>query len=710
MYFLRRLSLGCFVVAGVAIVLDVVVSLFAAGDRTLVSIGLAWQQLAPSSLGSVQQQFGHHVSSHLLRGLLDTPVGAALTLIGLLLFGASRGVRGVALEHETEPQDDPTVASRSSSPRESPPARAPSKDQPRPNTLRAPRSEIASALMACRTAFIGIGLFSGMINILMLTGSMFMLEVYDRVLPSRSVPTLVGLMILAAILFMGMAFLDLIRSRLLVRVGASIDEALSGRVYDAIVRLPLKTGSPSDGLQPLRDLDNIRHFFSGLGPTALFDLPWMPLYLAIIFAFHPVLGLVAGGGALVLVALTVLADLLTQAPTRSATISAMARNAEAESGRRNAEVLAAMGLAERMQLRWQQGNQGYVEGMQRASDVSGGIGALTRALRMLLQSGVLAVGAFLVIHQEATAGIIIAGSILVARALAPVDLAVANWRGFVAARQSYHRLGRLLALLPAQREPMALPPPQNTYAVENVSLAPPGIQRLVVQDVSFRLKRGQRLGIIGASGSGKSSLARALVGVWQPARGKVRLDGATLDQWAPEQLGSYIGYLPQDIELFSGTIAQNICRFDPEVDPDAIVGAAKAADVHGLILSLPKGYDTEIGDHGAALSAGQRQRVALARAMYGNPFLVVLDEPNSNLDAGGEAALTQAIGALSAKGAIVVVISHRPSIMAAMDLALVMNQGRAQAFGPKDEVLSKVLRSAAAPPLKVVPQQSRTPS
>jgi ATP-binding cassette subfamily C protein len=532
-----------------------------------------------------------------------------------------------------------------------------------------------------------------------------MLEIYDRVLPSRSLATLLGLSILAALLFSSQGVLDLIRGRLLVRIGASLDKALSRRVYGAIVRLPLKTGGRGDGLQPLRDLDTVRSFLSGLGPTALFDLPWIPLYVGIVFAFHTLLGVVALSGAILLAGLTLLTELLTTNPTRTATGFVMSRHGLAEASRRNAEVLTAMGMTGRMAERWGATNDGYLENQQSASDVTGGFGAVSRVVRVMLQSGVLAIGAYLVIYQEATAGIIIAGAILTARAFAPVDLAISHWKGFVAARQSWQRLSKLLSLLPEQTNRLQLPPPRKQLSIEGVSVAPPGHERLVVQDVSFALKSGQGLGIIGPSASGKSSLARMLVGVWQPRRGRIRLDGAALDQWLPEALGPHIGYLPQDVELFAGTVAENIARFDSTAEPKAVIAAAEAAGVHDLIVGLGNGYETQIGDEGTGLSAGQQQRLALARALYADPFLVVLDEPNSNLDAEGEAALSAAILRVRERGGIVIVIAHRPSALAGVDCVLVMSQGRAQAFGPRDEVLSKVLRPAAPtpPPLRVVP-------
>jgi PrtD family type I secretion system ABC transporter len=576
-------------------------------------------------------------------------------------------------------------------------------------SINATSSPVAAALSACRGAFAAVGLLTGVINVLMLTGSLFMLQVYDRVLPSRSVPTLVALFALVAALYAFQGILDMTRGRLLVRIGAFLDEQLSTRVYDAAVRLPLRAQSKADGLQSVRDLDQLRSFLSGSGPAALCDLPWMPLYLGLCFVFHIWIGITALAGALVLIALTLATEVLTRAPSKAAVAFGASRMAIAEASRRNAEVLKAMGMIGRLSTMWASANAKYMHHHQHGSDVAGGLAAASRVLRMLLQSAVLAVGAYLAINQEASPGIIIASSILVARALAPVELAIANWKGFVGARQSWGRLSDILALLrQAQKEPMTLPRPAQSLSVENLSIAPPGQQRIVVHDATLALKAGQAVGVIGPSASGKSSLARAIVGVWLPVRGKVRLDGGALEQWSSEALGPHIGYLPQDVELFEGTVAENIARFDPSPEPSAIIAAARAAGVHELVLRLPDGYETSIGEDGMALSAGQRQRIALARALYGDPFLIVLDEPNSNLDAEGEQALTRAIVAARQRGAIVIVIAHRPSALQGVDLVLAMANGSIQAFGPKDQVLRKVLQphqapQAPAPPMKAVP-------
>ena len=564
------------------------------------------------------------------------------------------------------------------------------------------QSELSKALSACRSAFIATAVFSGMSNVLMLTGAIFMLEIYDRVLPSHSVPTLVALIVIAAALYTALGVLDLIRGRILVRVGASLDEAISDRVYDALVCLPLKAGNRGDGLQSLRHLDNLRTFLSGMGPIAFFDLPWIPLYLVICFAFHPLIGITALVGAIILCALTILTEVYTRDSSKQAIGLGASRNSLAETSRRNAEALVAMGMNRRLGARWREANRKFIASQQQTSDVAGGFASTSKVLRMLLQSAVLAVGAWLVINQQATAGIIIAGSILSARALAPVDLAIANWKAFTAARQSWHALNQLLALFPVAAAPMSLPAPSQMLTVDSASAAPPGTQRLVAANINFVLNAGNGLGIIGPSGSGKSSLARLLVGVWQPARGRICLDGAAYDQWAPEALGGHVGYLPQDVELLTGTIAENIARFAPHASSEAVIAAAKAAGVHELIVSMPEGYGTSIGEQGASLSAGQAQRIALARALYGDPFLVVLDEPNSNLDAEGDEALTRAIVGVRARKGIVVVVAHRPSAIAGLDLILAMNQGRQVEFGPKEETLVKVLKRSAPQPLKVV--------
>ncbi len=534
----------------------------------------------------------------------------------------------------------------------------------------------------------------------MLTGSFFMLQVYDRVLPGRSIPTLIALLVLAMVLYLFQSGLDLVRGRISVRIGRYFDERLGIRVFDSVVRLPLKTRGDGDGLQPLRDLDQVRSFLSGGGPTALFDLPWMPIYLGICFLFHFWIGMTALLGALALVGITILTETQTRGPAKAYSRLGVARSALAAEGRRNAEVLQAMGMRRQAALRWQDVNSKYLSAHEQASDVASGLGGLSKFFRSFLQSLVLAVGAALVINQESTAGIIIAGSILTARALAPVEVAIANWKGFIGARQSAHRLDRLLKLLPEEATRLGLPAPKDALVVEQLYVAAPESEKLILSEVSFQLKGGEAVGIIGPSGSGKSTLVRALVGVWPRLRGKIKLDNATLEQWPPDALGKHIGYLPQDVELFEGSIAVNIARFDPQATSQGVLQAAQAAGAHDLILSLPDGYATKVGEGGMALSAGQRQRIGLARALYGNPFLVVLDEPTSNVDSEGEDALTEAILHVRNRGGIVAVVAHRPKALEAVDHVLVIGEGRLQSFGSKEEVLNKVLRPAA--PLRVV--------
>lgn len=558
-----------------------------------------------------------------------------------------------------------------------------------PNT---PRSILAQALAACGKVFVAIAIMSGVINVLALTGPFFMLEVYDRVLPSRSLPTLVGLAVIAVVLYVFYGLLDLFRTRILVRTGALLDQKIGPAAYGLLWRSPLRIGGTTDPRQALRDLDQVRSFLSGMGPTAVFDLPWMPLYIGICFAFHPLLGIAATISALILIMVTLLTEVFARRPVAMIVEHASRRAALAEAAVRNAEVMQAMGMAPQMQAAYAASNNRLLGTQLRAADIGNGFGVLSKVLRLALQSGILGIGAWLVLRQEATAGIIIAGSILTARALAPVELALLHWRSFLAARQSWRRLDEALRRFPAESPPMSLPAPTSSLSVEAVTVVPPGSRHPAISGVTFRLKAGNGLGIVGPSGSGKSSLLRALVGAWVPAAGRVTLDAAALDQWPPAQLGRTIGYLPQDVELFAGSVADNISRFDPSADSSEIVAAAQAADAHKLIVGQLQGYDAQIGEGGAFLSAGQRQRIGLARALYGNPFLIVLDEPNSNLDAEGEEALTRAILAARQRGAIIVLAAHRPSTLMTVDLVMVVTGGHVQAFGPRDQVLSKMVR------------------
>ncbi len=557
--------------------------------------------------------------------------------------------------------------------------------------------EIVQSLRRCRFAFMGAGVFSGLINMLALTSSIYMMQVYDRVIPSHSIPTLIGLSLVMLILFAGYGFLDVIRTRILGRVGVSIDNDLRERVMASVLEIPLRGARGGDAHQPIRDLDQIRSFLAGAGPVALFDLPWMPFYLVLVWLLHPYLGMLALGGALLLVCLTALTEYRSREPSRDIVQSGGRRQNFAEASRRNAEAVRALGMSRRVIKMWSGYNDKFLTDQLTVTDVTATYGTISKVLRLVLQSAVLGLGAYLVIGGQASAGVMIAASILVSRALAPIEIVIGNWRGFIGARQSAARLSQMLLSMPERKETLALPRPASTLHVEGLMVAPPGQQTIVVNNVSLKLDKGSGLGVIGPSASGKSSFARALIGAWAPVRGSVRLDGASLDQWDPDALGVHIGYLPQDIELFEGTVAENIARFIPDASSQSVIEAAQQACAHDMILRLPQGYDTQIREAGMALSAGQRQRVGLARALFGNPFLVVLDEPNSNLDSEGDAALTTAIQSIRDRGGIVIVIAHRPSALNGVDQILVMNAGQAQAFGPKDEILPKVMPHAYGP-------------
>lgn len=559
-------------------------------------------------------------------------------------------------------------------------------------------SIITRALHACRSPLLVVALFSGVINVLMLSGSFYMLQVYDRVLSSRSVATLIGLSLLLLCAYCLQGFLDAVRLRLLVRIAASFDEQVSPAAFAAAQRLPLLGLRADLALQPIRDLDQIRGFLSSLGPTALFDMPWMPLFFACCFLLHPWLGWLAVAGGIVILVLALLTEYRSRETTKRQMASGAARLAIAEMSRRNAEALTAMGIAPSFQRKWRTANLRHIGDWLAGSDAAGGIGAFAKIFRMLVQSAMLGLGAYLAIRGEISGGAMIAASIMMSRALAPVEIAVAHWKGFVAARQGLARLQRVLdspALLP--RERLVLPAPRQALAAVNLIVAAPGREAPILQGVSLRLEAGQGLGVIGPSASGKSTLVRALVGVWRPLKGEVRLDGAALEQWEPGDLGRHLGYLPQDIELFDGTIAENIGRFDPDATDKAIIAAAMAAGAHELIVRLENGYETRVGEGGAALSGGQRQRVGLARALYGEPFLVVLDEPNSNLDHDGDEALTAAVRGIRARGGIVIIVTHRQTAIAGVDQIAIMAEGRIQAIGPKEEILQKVLRQGGLP-------------
>lgn len=562
---------------------------------------------------------------------------------------------------------------------------------------RAASGLLRRAIRNNRSTLVAVALFSGVVNVLALTGAFYMLQIYDRVLPSGSLPTLAGLTVLLCGLYLTNGVLDMMRVRLMSRVGVRIDNEMRDHVFSAVQLLPFQAKPAADGLLPVRDLDQIRGFLSGMGPTAVFDLPWIPLYLGIIFILHPLLGVFATVSALLLIFVTLLTERRTHRPIQSASRSGGERLAFAEDVRRNAEAVRALGMGQRMQERWEEVNSRHVTDQLRAADAAAGLGSASKVLRLFLQSGILGLGAWLVIKGQVSAGTIIAASIVMSRALAPIEAAITHWRGFVAARQARDRLDELFETLELDKTSsrVALPAPQTSLTVTGLFIAPPGATRHVVQNVSFALSAGEGVGIIGPSGAGKSSLARAIVGIWRPDAlgGSIRLDGASLDQWPPDDLGRHIGYLPQNVALLPGTIAQNIARFDREASSEDVIAAAQAAGAHDMIVQLAEGYETAVGYAGQGISAGQAQRVALARALYGDPFLVVLDEPNSNLDEAGELALTRAIAGVRARGGIVVAVAHRPSALAAIDKVLMMAKGSVVAFGPKAEVLKQVLHT-----------------
>lgn len=549
---------------------------------------------------------------------------------------------------------------------------------------RAP--EVKGALRDCTSWFGGVALFSGLVNVLYLTGSLYMLQVYDRVLTSRSVATLAALSLIVVLAFLLQGALDGLRARMLARIGARFDELLAPRVYQVVAELPLRGVRGSEVMTPVRDLDQIRAFLSGLGPTALFDMPFMPIFLFVTFLLHPWLGWLTLCGALVIVALTLLIEARSQAPARALAEVGARRHNLVESTRRNAEAIAALGMRRSFLERYRVISERHVTETLRASDVVSGIGSFAKVFRLILQSTSLGLGAYLAIRGEISAGSIIAASILSSRALAPIETAMSHWKGFVSARHAFRRLEQSLALVPAAQPRLPLPAPFRDLQVADAFVAAPGQPKPLLHAVSLQLRAGDALAIVGATGSGKSTLARALVGVWPLLRGSVRLDGASLDQWG-DQLGRHIGYLPQDTELFDGTVAENIARFAPNPDTGAIIAAAKAAAAHSLILQLPQGYETHVGEGGIALSGGQRQRLALARALHGNPFLVVLDEPNANLDNDGDEALNAAIRAVCARGGITILITHRPSGLAAVNLVAIIKEGRLSGTFPRDEVM-----------------------
>ena len=542
-----------------------------------------------------------------------------------------------------------------------------------------------------RQVFIVVLSVSAILNVLLLGGSLYMMMVYDSVLPSRSIPTLIGLAILVMIVYAFQGFFENMRAGMLADVANAVEQKLSGRVQGAISQLALAGQKlPGDGLGPMRDLENVRAFLSS-GAVAMIDLPWILFFLGVLFALHVWLGVTTLVGAVVLFSLTLITNRVMKQPAEQLSQLSAHRNGAAETNLRHVELLTALGMRNRMQQRWGRSNSAYAAAQNKLARSGAALGGLSKMLRLALQSLILTVGALLVLDDKASGGVIFASSILSARALAPVDQAIVNWKGFISARIGWLTLSEMLKRVPApQPVSLRLPRPERRLEVEKLVVAPPGSRQMTVNGATFQLSAGDACAVIGPSGAGKSSLGRALIGAWRPARGTIRFDGASLDQWDPEHFGEWGGYLPQSVELLDGTIAQNIARFDPDATSEGVLAAAKAAAVHDLITSLPQGYETRVGTDGEALSGGQRQRIGLARALYGDPFFILLDEPNSNLDGEGEAALAAAIASVRKRGGILVVISHRADILGRVSHIMLLRGGRMEAFGPAAEIMARL--------------------
>ena len=558
-------------------------------------------------------------------------------------------------------------------------------------------SPFKQALRTVRGALIAVALFSAAVNLLMLTGPLFMLQVYDRVLTSRSIETLVLLFALVCGLYAFLAFFDFLRTRVLSRTAYRFDKDLMPIAQKTWIYQGV--GSNKESVRPVQDLTTVRQFVGSNAPSAFFDLPWVPLYLGVVFLLHFYLGLLASAGALIVIVLTVINEVSSRKPLRESVPYEMADAHLTQQVHKNADSVVAMGMSGRLGRVWGGTRSKAMIFSQKAGSISEVMTASTKGVRLLLQSSILALGAWLAILQEISPGTMIAASIIAGRALAPIDQVVGNWRNFARTKLSYRRLKEILGNSGSGIAPLSLPEPKGEIIVQNMTKFPTGetldlerAQKPILQDIHFNLQPGDALGVVGPSASGKSSLARLLVGLWMPDKGSVRLDGATFDQWDREALGHHIGYLPQEVELIAGTVKQNIARFDPEAKDEDVVAAAELAGIHKMILGLPRGYEAPIGGSQVFLSGGQAQRIALARAVYNLPALVVLDEPNSNLDTDGDLALTNCINALREAGSTVIIMAHRPSAIAAVNKILMMKNGQQTEFGTKEEVLQKVQR------------------
>ena len=555
-------------------------------------------------------------------------------------------------------------------------------------------SELKKSLLSAKKSFIMVGLFSMFINILMLVPPLYMLQLYDRVLGSRSQDTLIMLTLIVVVLFITMGLLEVVRSRVLVRVGNKLDSMLSQRIFDNLFELERKAPGRSSSM-PLNDLTQVRQFMTGNGLFAFFDAPWMPIYIIVLFIFHPAFGFFAIFAAIVLVGITVANEYSTKEKLVEANNLSRASTIYVDSNIRNAEVVNAMGMRNNISKIWADKYYGFLNAQNIASDSAGVWSNLSKSLRVMFQSLILGLGAYLAINMEVTPGMMIAASIIMGRALAPLDLIIGSWKGFSSARSSYERIEGLLNDFPKDKEYMKLPAPKGEITLENVVVIPPSGTVPSLKGISMKIEKGDVVGIIGPSAAGKSSLARVMLGLWPLTNGVARIDKADISQWNREDLGQYVGYLPQDIELFEGTVSQNIARFG-EVEPEKVVEAATKAGVHEMILKLPEGYDTKIGPGGASLSGGQRQRIGLARALYNNPVFIVLDEPNSNLDDVGEAALVEAIKTLRASGTTVVIITHRTNVLQATNKLALINNGVLELYGNTNDVLNAIAQKQQA--------------
>ena len=550
------------------------------------------------------------------------------------------------------------------------------------------------SIAVCKQSFVSVGVFSGVINILMLTPAFFMLNVYDKAIGHNSLSTLAMLSLITVAMFVVLGVVEAIRARVLVAISSRLDKAMAPRLYEICFANAVNVGSGRATTQPLQDLNGIRQYLTNNGVFAFFDAPWLPIYLLVLFLFHPLLGWMGVVAAVVFFAVAVVNQRQTGPSLEEANNFAYESNLETTKNLRNAEVVASMGMLDALQSRWRVKQDEMLVAQETASNAAGLYNSISKTLRIMVQSAAIATGAYLALKQEISPGMIIGGSILIGRALQPVELAVSAWKGFLDAKEQYGRLEGLLSAFPREGAKMALPDITGKVSARSATISPPGSNHQAVRNVSFDIPSGSVCMVLGPSGAGKSTLMRGVLGLWRTTSGEIRIDGAEAASYDRVQLGPQIGYLPQSIELLDGTVSSNIARFG-EVCSDSVVLAARDAGVHNFILSLPSGYDTVIGMGGGILSPGQRQRVALARALYKRPKLVVLDEPNSNLDTDGEQALNESIKILKEVGSTVVVVSHRQTVLPLVDHAIVMNDGVVADAGPIREVTDRLAQKYA---------------